>query len=111
MGNVTAVPEGKGTPEEKEEFKSFRKGEDNLFEAGIRVGEKGFYDPTAGSKYEKTERPVPTAEQPILATDPGQPQSVAKVTGRQSAVDKSELNVVSSRPTARKAAKNNSNEG
>lgn len=109
MGNVTSIPEGKGTPEEKAEFESFRNGEENLYEAGINVGKKGFYDPSRGEKKEKNKRPEPTYG-PILATDPGQPESVARVTGRQEAIDrsesldKSEPGVVRSKPNARKAS-------
>ncbi len=49
-------------------------GED-LAEAGINVGKPGFYDPERGAKKTKTERP-PVIYGPLLATDPGQPESI-----------------------------------
>jgi hypothetical protein len=82
--------------------------DEDLSEKGIRTGEKGFYDPEAGSKSPKTERPeyVPG---PLLATDPGQPDNIeAKGIKRTPALDKSEQPVVSSKSTGRKAASNKS---
>lgn len=61
MGNVQSIPADKldrVSDEERAEFEAYRNGEDNLYEAGINVGQEGFYDPTAGSKYPKTQRPV-----------------------------------------------------
>lgn len=96
MGNVQSIPPAKRSTDfvsqdELDEFDAYRRGEDNLREPGIRVGEEGFYDPNAGSKYQKTPRPD-TTPGPVFATDPGQPKNVgeAKVIGRQSAVDRSE---------------------
>jgi hypothetical protein len=130
MGNVQSIPPGKRdtafvTQEELEEFEAYRNGEDNLFEPGIRSGDKGFYDPTAGSKYAKVEKPASTPG-PLLATDPGQPKDVgeAKVVGRQDAVDRSEAtrqgssgavdrsdrSVVSSTSKGRKASTSSTNQ-
>lgn len=99
MPNVQAIPAGKQdhvSNAEKEEFDSYRKGEDNLYEAGI-LDVPNAYDPNAGSKYTKNSRPV-VAPGPLLATDPGQPDNIsANVTGRQPAVDKPEGRVVRSR--------------
>lgn len=130
MGNVQSIPPEKRSTDfvgqdELDEFEAYRNGEDNLFEAGIRPTEKGFYDPTAGSKYTKTQKPE-SSPGPLLATDPGQPKGVgeAKVVGRQEAVDrseatrqgssgavdKSERTVVSSNQKGRKAANNSTNQ-
>ncbi len=91
--------------------------DEDLSEKGIRVGDKGFYDPERGAKAPKTERPEPIYG-PLLATDPGQPESVeAKGIHRQknSAIEKGERvdtrssGVVSSKdnkPSARKAPAN-----
>lgn len=65
MGNVTAIPE-KALPHvseaEKAEYKAFVEGDANERLEGIRVGEPGFYDPNAGSKYEKNQKPVASTE-------------------------------------------------
>ncbi len=100
MGNVTAIPEGKGTPEEKNEYESFRNGENNLYEPGIRVNDEGFYNPDHEPKYGKNVKPEPTYG-PLLATDPGQPDNLsARVVSRESSkpIERPE-----SRPTGRRA--------
>jgi hypothetical protein len=111
MGNVQSIPADKldrVSDEEREEFEAFRNGDDNLYEAGIRVGDEGFYDPTAGSKYEKTQRPTPSSnEQPRESNTDATPlkaganTQTAKVISRErnSAVDKSEAPVVDSKGT------------
>lgn len=80
-------------------------GED-LREAGIRVGDKGFYDPERGAKKAKTPRPEPIYG-PLLATDPGQPDNIeAKGIHRTPALDKSDSRVLDSsdkKPAGRKA--------
>jgi hypothetical protein len=80
--------------------------DEDLAEAGIRVGEKGFYDPEGGPKAPKTPRPEPTYG-PLLATDPGQPDNIeAKGIHRSSAIDKSRPVPVDSesKPSGRKNA-------
>lgn len=116
MGNVQSIPPEKRstdfvTQDELDEFEAYRDGSDNLFEPGIRSTDEGFYDPTAGSKYAKTQKPESTPG-PLLATDPGQPKDVgeANVVGRQSAVDKSDRTVVSSTSKGRKAPTSSTNQ-
>jgi len=116
MGNVQSIPPEKRdtkfvSQDELDEFEAYRNGEDNLFEAGIRPTEDGFYDPTAGSKYAKAEKPQSTPG-PLLATDEGQPKNVgeAKVVGRQAAVDKSDASVVSSTSKGRKSSTSTTNQ-
>ena len=101
MGNVTAIPEGKMnrvSADEKSEFEAFRSGSDNAYAAGITVKDGESYDPTAGSKYDKT--PVPHREQPEpgLGTDRNDVPEAPKVISRNKnkAIDKSEQGVVSS---------------
>lgn len=106
MPNVQAIPASRinDVPvTEKEEYEAFRNGDANLREKGI-MDVPNPYDPEAGSRFAKTPRPEPTYG-PLLATDPGQPESVgdAKVIGRQPAIDKSELGVVRSTRKGRKA--------
>jgi hypothetical protein len=110
MGNVQSIPPEKRDTKfvsqaELDEFEAYRNGDDNLFEAGIRTGDEGFYDPTAGSKYPKNHRPTVTPG-PVFATDPGQPRNVgsAKIIGRQPAVDKGEQSVLSSTNKGRKTS-------
>lgn len=86
-------------------------GED-LREAGIRVGDKGFYDPNRGAKKVKTPRPEPIYG-PLLATDPGQPDNIeAKGITRDKnpAVERGERATASvdsgNKPRARKAPSN-----
>lgn len=104
MGNVTAIPEGKGTPEEKNELKAFQNGEGNDYLPGIMdVPEP--YDQYAGSKYDKAVKPE-LPKTPLLATDEGQPSDVsANVVSRDRnrAVDSDRVSVVPSKSTGRKA--------
>lgn len=94
--------------QENHEALPHHSGRDNLYEAGINVGKDGFYNPSEGSSRPKNERPV-AEDTPLLATDPGQPESVgeAKIISRDrnSVVDKSEQRVVNSesKPSGRKA--------
>lgn len=101
---IPATKVSHASAEEKEELRSYRHGEENLYEAGIRVGQSGFYDPEKGSQNAREPRSESNVG-PILATDPGQPQQLSQpsVVGRQPAVDRSERAVVSSRGTGRKA--------
>lgn len=95
-GTVTAIPEGKGTPEEWEERNNFYSGDDNIYSPGINVGKPGFYDPEKGSQKLREPRPDVTPG-PTLATDAGQPRvKTASVISRTPALDKSEKAVVSS---------------
>jgi hypothetical protein len=93
MPNVQAIPASRvdSVPvSEREEYDAFRRGDANLREKGI-MDVPNPYDPEAGSRYPKTERPSPTYG-PLLATDEGQPSDVGSpvVIGRQPAVDRSE---------------------
>lgn len=105
MGNVTAIPEGKGTPAEVEEFEAFKNGDKNLRHEGIKPLKGEGYDPAAGLAKAKNVRPEPSYG-PLLVTDEGQPKGItAKGINRESAkpLDKSEHGVVNSRGTGRKA--------
>ena len=87
---------------------------EDLQEPGIRVGEKGFYDPERGARKEKTERPEPIYG-PLLATDPGQPDNIqaggirresARALDRSETLDKAPQRVVNSKddkPSGRKS--------
>lgn len=94
--------------QENHEALPHHSGSDNLYEAGINVGKDGFYNPSEGSSRPKNEKPTPEAT-PLLATDPGQPESVgdAKVISRDrnKVLDKSEQVVLDSKSkaTGRKA--------
>lgn len=113
MGNVTAVPAGKGTPEEREEFETFRKGEDNLYSPGIRVGDEGFYDPTAGKDKAKNKPAAPSSnETPRVSNTDATPvkgssdrKSKVNVISRErnSAVDSDVTRGVDSKSSGRKA--------
>lgn len=72
--------------------------------AGIRVGEEGFYDPTAGERKKKNQKPTYEGY-PVLATDPGQPKATMEVIGRSPHIDKGEPGVVESKPTGRRRKK------
>lgn len=107
-GKVTAIPEGKGTPEEHKAMRDFYSGDDNLYSPGIRVGQPGAYDPEKGSERVRNERPE-VAPTPLLVTDPGQPRidsdRVAIIDRKTNpTVDKTERPVVKS--TGRKATTN-----
>lgn len=118
MGNVQSIPADKldrVSDAEKAEYEAYRKGEDNLYEAGIRVGDEGFYDPTAGSRYEKNHRPtLDSNTQPRESNTDATPLKAGANTQdfrmisreRNSAIDKSESSVVNSesKPRGRKAA-------
>lgn len=111
MSNVTAIPEGKGTPQDKREHEAFVNGEENLRHAGITPLKGDGYDPEAGNAKAKTARPEPTYG-PLLTTDPGQPEDIeakgvrrssdAPLDNRQgSRVDSSQT--TGTAPTGRKA--------
>lgn len=99
MGNVQAIPGSKKdhASADREEFDAFWNGDSNLREKGI-LGVPNPYDPEAGSKYPKTQRPVVTPG-PLLATDPGQPSDLGtpRVLSRQPAIDKVPSGVVRSK--------------
>lgn len=107
-----AIPEQAAnvTAEEREEYEAYRSGEGNLYEPGIRVGDKGFYDPTEGSPYadEKELKPDSSPQKTFFAdtskksaSEAPRPKVISR--DRNAAVDRSET--PTARPTGRKSAK------
>lgn len=101
--------------EEREEYEAYREGKDNLYHAGIRVGEEGFYDPTAGSAYkdQKEKRPAQSAQDSDMpkpnrksAENRAQKRTPAKVISREKngAVDGSERVAEAPKKTGRKVS-------
>lgn len=100
--NIPQAKEHLVSDGEKEQARVYHDNSDSLYEPGINVGKKGFYDPEAGHDKVRPERPQ-SEPTPLLATDPGQPEHVgANLVSRElnKAVDKSEVGVV--RSTGRK---------
>lgn len=90
--------------EEKQQAYDYRNNTDSLYHAGINVGKPGAYDPQAGHRKVREERPQ-IAPKPVLATDPGQPKGIeARELSRErnSAVDTPTKTVL---PSGRKASK------
>jgi hypothetical protein len=84
------------TPEEQEQRDFYHYNKDANYDAGINVGQEGFYDPEAGSQKVRNEAPESTPG-PLLATDEGQPTGIsANVIGRSEHIDSGEQRVVSS---------------
>lgn len=103
-------------------------GEGNDYHAGIRVGEEGFYDPTAGYNKPKNQKPAPSSNtQPRKSvSDPtpvgsgesdettlqrargGLNERTRNTPGADGGLDSKSETAVESRPSGRKAKSDNS---